>query len=182
MKKAKIISFALACIMIVCTFALSASAATIDFAPKTVGDKLYGIPAGSTAKTVGTAYYNTIVSVYDKSGNVVSATSGKFVGTGFKIKLNNLIYTAVVMGDIDGDGQIKALDYLAVKRAYLKTTADLSPLSKEALGISGNGEIRALHYLQLKRAVIKTYNMNAAYTCDPYDPGANESGWTSGWI
>jgi hypothetical protein len=182
MKKIRIISFALACMMLFCTFALSSSALTINFMPKTSNGKLYGIPAGSTAKTVSHAYYNTIVSVYDTSGNVVSAASDKKIGTGFRIKLNSAIYTAVVMGDVDGDGQIRARDYVAVKRAYLGTTSDLSALSKEALGISDNGRIRAAHYVMVKRAVMGTYDINQAYTCDPYDPGAEESGWTSGWV
>lgn len=181
MKITRIISFALVCIMIVCTFAVSASALMIDFAPKTSNGKLYGIPAGSTAKTVSYAYYNTIVSVYDKSGNVVSASSDKKIGTGFKVKLNNTLYTTVVMGDVDGDGQIRALDYVAVKRAYLGTAGDISDLGKEALGIT-DGRIRSVHYVMLKRAVMGSYDMNHAYTCDPYDPGAEESGWTSGWV
>ena len=87
MKKTRIISFALACMMIFCTLVLSSSALTINFMPKTSNGKLYGIPADSTAKTVSHAYYNTIVSVYDKSGEVVSASSDKKIGTGFQVKL-----------------------------------------------------------------------------------------------
>lgn len=182
MKKIRILSFLLACLMFACAFIVSASAATIDFIPKTKGDKIYGIPAGSTARTVGYAYYNTIVSVYDKSGNAIGVGSDKTVGTGYKIKINSTVYTAVVMGDIDGDGRIRALDYAAIKRAYMGSIADLSDLSKAALGIEDGGRISPLHYIKVKRAVMGTYNMNQDYMTDPYDPGASESGWTSGWI
>ncbi len=182
MKKTRIISFLLACIMLACTFAVSATAATINFVPKTSNGKLYGLPEKSTAKTVSNAYYNTIVTVYDKEGNALSGTSDKYIGTGFKVKLNGTLYDTVVMGDVDGDGQIRALDYIKVKRVYLGSLGDLSSLSKEALGITDGSKVRAIHYLLLRRAVIGTYNMNQAYTCDPYDPGANESGWTSSWV
>ena len=182
MKKTRFIAFALVCVMLACTFMTSASAVLIDFSPKTSNGKIYGIPANSTAKTVSYAYYNTIVSVYDKSGNVVSAESDTKVGTGFTVKINSTSYTAVVMGDVDGDGRIRALDYIAVKRAYLGTIADLSDLSKEAIGITDGGRVRAIHYVMLKRAVMGNYDMNKDYACTPYVPGADESGWTSGWV
>ena len=98
------------------------------------------------------------------------------------VKINSTSYTAVVMGDVDGDGRIRALDYIAVKRAYLGTIADLSDLSKEAIGITDGGRVRAIHYVMLKRAVMGNYDMNKDYACTPYVPGADESGWTSGWV
>ena len=45
-----------------------------------------------------------------------------------------------------------------------------------------NGEIRAINYVKLKRAYFGTYDINKDYACDPYDPGAEDSNWTSGWV
>ncbi len=182
MKNKKIISFLLACVMLACSLAFSVSAEEITFKPVVSGDKIYGIPAGTTVRTLNNVYYNTIIDVYDLEGNRVAISSQKTIGTGFVVKLNRVAYTAVVMGDVDGDGQIRALDCLKVKRAYLETGAALSSLQKETIGIKNNGEIRAIHYIKLRRACLGTYDINGDYTCAPYDPSLGESGWTSGWV
>ncbi len=182
MKKIKALSFLLACIMLAIPFIFTASAEMIDFVPVTENGKLYGIPAGSTAKTVGAAFPNAMYTVYDKNREIVYSTSDKLIGTGFTVKLNLSEYTLVVMGDIDGDGSIRPLDYIAVKRAVLNKQTPLSDLGKEALGLEASDKVRAIDYMRIKRAYLGTYNINNAYTEEPYDPAASESGWTPGWV
>lgn len=182
MKTTRILAFMLACFVLAGACVFSVSAEPITFKPVTKNDKIYGIPAGTTCRQLNNAYYNTIISVYDLDGNHIALSSQKPIGTGFTIKIANVSYIAVVMGDVDGDGQIKANDYIKAKRAYLGTGAALSSLSKAALGIENDGELRVIHYVKLKRACLKTYDMNSAYNCAPYDPGASESGWTPGWV
>jgi hypothetical protein len=152
----------------------------IDFEPVLKNGKIYGIPAGTTVSTLKYAYYGYNVRVYDADGKEILASSDKFIGTGCKVKINSVGFTAVVMGDIDGDGQISVFDYTSVKNAYLNTD-NLSFIQHEACEAS-DGEIRAINYVKLKRAYFGTYDINKDYACDPYDPGAENSGWTSDWV
>ncbi len=160
---------------------MNVSGATlIDFEPVLKNGKIYGIPAETTVSTLKYAYYGYDVKVYDASGKEIPASSSKFIGTGCKVKINSVGFTAVVMGDIDGDGKISVFDYTAVKYAYLETD-NLSFIQHEACEAS-DGEVRAINYVKLKRAYFGTYDINKDYACDPYDPGAEDSGFTSGWV
>ena len=152
----------------------------IDFKTVLKNGKIYGIPAETTVSTLKYAYHGYNVRVYDADGKEIPASSSKFIGTGCKVKINNVGFTAVVMGDIDGDGKISVFDYTTVKNAYLKTD-NLTSIQHEACEAE-NGEVRAINYVKLKRAYFGTYDINKDYACDPYDPGAEDSGWTSGWV
>ena len=177
--KKRLTAFVLACLMMLSVSALAVSAETLDFIPETRNGKIYGIPVDTNERSVDLAYYNAVVEVLDSNGKAVSAKIK--IGTGFTVKLNSISYTAVVMGDINGDGELTSSDYIAVKRAYLRTL-DLSTISLEAAGVKAGDEIRAVNYIMIKRAYFNTYNMNREYTSEPYDPVAGESGWTPGWV
>lgn len=177
--KKRLIALILACITVLAASATAVSAETLDFIPETRNGKIYGIPVNTTERAVDLAYYNAIVEVLDSNGKAVSANTK--IGTGFTVKLNSISYTAVVMGDINGDGKLTSSDYIAVKRAYLRTL-ELSAISLEAAGVKAGSEIRAVNYIMIKRAYFNTYNMNREYTSDPYDPAEGESGWTPDWV
>ncbi len=164
----------------VCASMNVSSATLIDFVPVLKSGKVYGIPAGTTLSTVRHAFHGYNVRVYNTKGVELTASSDDYIGTGFNVKVNGVSYTAVVMGDIDGDGEITVFDYSAVKNAYIGED-NLTTIQHEACEAAG-GEVRAINYVKLKRAYFGTYNMNKDYTCDPYDPGAEDSGWTSGWV
>lgn len=182
MKKIAFVALLLVFATLFGTFApMNVSGATlIDFEPVLQNGKIYGIPAETTVSTLKYAYYGYNVKVYDANGKAISDSSSKFIGTGCKVKINGVGYTAVVMGDIDGDGKISVFDYSAVKYAYLESD-NLSSIQHEACE-AANSEIRAINYVKLKRAYFGTYDINKDYSCDPYDPGAEDSGWTSGWV
>lgn len=59
-------------------------------------------------------------------------------------------------GDIDGNGEIGAADYMLLKRAVLGTYT-LNDRQKAVADIDKNGEIGATDYMLLKRAVLGTY-------------------------
>ncbi len=182
MKKIKITALILAVAFLVGAMAMLASAdTTVDFMPELKHGKIYGIPQKTVVKTLQRAYYNYDVRVYDLNGNSVSSSSSTYIGTGFNVKINGISYVAVVFGDVDGDGEITPFDYAIVKRAYLEM-GDMSYIGKIAAGVAEGGELRAINYIKIKRAYFGTYDMNSDYSCDPYDPGADESGWTSRWV
>ncbi len=180
MSMRKLISFLLVCVLLAsCSmFAISSSADTISFVTKTSNGKIYGIAVGSVVKDVQLAYYNSVVVVYNKNGNRLSSDAK--VGTGCIVKINGVSYVAVVMGDADGDGDLDAADYIAIKRSYLGT-GYVGSLGHEAVGVASGGEVKAINYIMVKRAVLGTYDINRAYNCEPYNPAEGEPDWTPGW-
>ncbi len=180
MKKFRVLSLALVCVLLLSVAAFAVSAAEVTFKTETKNGKIYGLPAGSTCSVLKSSFYNTIVDVYDANGKSVSTGATTKIGTGFTVRINGTPNKAVVLGDTTGDGAITAADYILVKRAYLGT-ATLEGLFLEAAGVAEGGQLAAVNYLKLKRACLGTYDINEKYTCDPYTPG-DESGWTTSWV
>lgn len=63
-----------------------------------------------------------------------------------------------MLGDLNQDGDIDAVDYLYVKRSILGTY-NLSDRQKAVADIDGDGELTIKDYLKLKRAVLGTYEI-----------------------
>ena len=180
MKKTAI-SFLLVCSILVASFLpMTAMAAdTIDFVPEVANGRVYGIPVGATVNDVQLAFYNAVVSAYDRNGNAISKTAK--IGTGYTLRINGVAYAAVILGDVNGDAILDSLDYLAVKRCYLGT-GTLDSLGREAADATNGQYISAINYIKVKRAAFGTYNININYTVDPYNPGDKDPGWTPGWV
>ena len=180
MKVIRISALLLVCIMLAsaCVTPVFASD-SLSFEPETKNGKIYGFPVNSVSKTVKLVYYNAVVEVLDRDGKKLSADD--YIGTGFTVKLNGISYAAVVMGDVDGDGELTPFDYLEVKRAYLGSTK-LEALELEAAGVKSGGTLRPINYIMIKRAYFGTYDMNREYASESYTPGGDDSGWTPGWV
>lgn len=184
MKKFGLISLLLVFSFVLSVFALGAGAVEeIDFVPELRSGRIYGISLGATEEDVRTAFYGSDIEVTDKNGAMLEVGSSTPVGTGFTVSVNGVYYSAVVMGDVDGDSVISAVDYILVKRAVLGT-GTLGVLGREAAGVENGEELRAIHYIKLKRAYFGTYDINYKYSCDPYLPDMGEddsevevSGW-----
>lgn len=180
MNTIKIFAFVLVAATLLSAVIMPSSAAeTFDFSPETKSGKIYGFPVESTEKTVELVYYNAVVDILDREGKVASDTAK--IGTGFTVKLNSISYAAVVMGDVDGDGELTVYDYINVKRAYLGSLS-LNALSLEAAGVVPGGRLSPINYIMVKRAYFGTYDINRDYRCEPYEVGNNDSGWTPGWV
>lgn len=90
------------------------------------------------------------VSVTDKESNVKNST---FVtGDILTIKIGNSEkkYTTVIYGDVNGDGTIDKLDYLAILREYYGYTK-YSGAYKEAADVNRDGKVDKLDYLAVLR-------------------------------
>ena len=97
---------------------------------------------------------NAFVNVKNASGQVV--TSGT-MGTGmtFTLKENGVLttYTVVIKGDVDGDGQIRSIDYSIVKNDILNIRK-LSKAYATAGDVDGDGKIRSIDYSLIKNDIL----------------------------
>lgn len=99
------------------------------------------------------------ITCFNKAGNIVS---GGIIGTGQRIsitpKQNNdemQTYTVmiVVKGDVDGDGQIRSVDYSLVKNDILNLRK-LNDVYFIAGDIDGDGRIRSIDYSLIKNDIL----------------------------
>lgn len=75
--------------------------------------------------------------------------------TGAKITVNGTEYTAVVMGDTNGDGEASAGDYVLIKNHIMETKKLNYEAQKLAADVNGDNEISPADYV-----LIKNYIMN----------------------
>ena len=75
----------------------------------------------------------------------------KMVATGDIAKTANEIYTIVKKGDTNGDGYVKANDYLIIKDYIMETgNVILKGIYKEAADVTGDNKVKANDYLKIK--------------------------------
>ncbi len=75
----------------------------------------------------------------------------------------------VLLGDLNGDGQRTAIDYMALKRHILGTYV-LSETAKAAADLDGDGYVSARDYMILKRVILGTYMLSE----QPEEPGSKD--------
>lgn len=80
---------------------------------------------------------------------------GTTLGTGAKITANGTTYTLVVLGDVSGDGEIKAKDYMMIKN-YIMGTLNLNEAEKKAADVSKDNAIKAKDYMMIKNHIMGT--------------------------
>ncbi len=90
------------------------------------------------------------VSTTDKEGNIKNSTFVTGDILTIKIGSNEKKYTIVIYGDVNGDGTIDKLDYLAILREYYGYTK-YSGAYKEAADANRDGKIDKLDYLAVLR-------------------------------
>ena len=79
-------------------------------------------------------------------------------GTGTVLTFNGARLYLVITGDINGDANIDAYDYILIKRTCLKT---YSPLKRQTLAmlLRGKDQVSVYDYIILKRHVMGTYSL-----------------------
>ncbi len=94
---------------------------------------------------------------YEVTKDGVKKVDTDAIGTGYKIKDNstNKEYTAIVLGDVNGDGKVKATDYMKIKN-YIMNTSKLSDVEKKAADVNKDGEIKATDYMKIKNYIMGT--------------------------
>ena len=123
---------------------------------KIIGNYIKNIKIGTKVSDVKTQITGLTVSILNAENVELSGDS--LIGTGNILTLNDGVETyskaIVINGDVDGDGNIFAADYVLVKNHIMEVTT-LSDIQKEATDMNANLQIDAGDYV-----LIKNYIMN----------------------
>ncbi len=97
------------------------------------------------------AEFVTEVKVYNGENEV--SVNG-YIGTGYTVKSfdGKVVKEIAVTGDVDGDGSISALDYIAIKQ-YLKEAIIFSDIQRVAGDLDESGELSSLDYIAMKQII-----------------------------
>lgn len=79
-------------------------------------------------------------------------TSGN-IGTGYTIKADGRTYTVVKLGDVDGDGQMTAGDYVKIKNSIMGKLT-LSTNANSGADVDRDGKVTAGDYVKIKNSIM----------------------------
>ena len=103
---------------------------------------------------------NGIISVIDKNGKEI--TEDEIVGTGMKIKVTRygqqIQLTAVVMGDLDGDGKVSAVDLSTLNQVLLKII-QINGAEFKAADLDDNKKITATDLSTINNTILKNIKL-----------------------
>ena len=114
-----------------------------------------GTTAGGIVSALGVR--NGSVTVYNSLGSVI--TGNRRLGTGCSVFIYNNAGEVqeadyvVMTGDLNGDGQISAIDLLRVQKGLLGVTALSGPVY-QAADINGDGQVSALDLLKVQKHLL----------------------------
>ena len=128
------------------------------------GDHVLGVTEKVTVETLRAAIANQAkAKIYDQTGKEVTSNT-KLIGHGYTIEYNGKKTTIVVLGDINSNGQVDALDYAFIKRHYLESYK-LNALQLKAANVTsaddarGRDGVGTLDYALVKRHCLGTFNI-----------------------
>ena len=93
--------------------------------------------------------------ITDAKNNALENTVKAATGYIFIDKTYNKSYTIIVLGDVNGDGEVRATDYMRIK-SHIMGETKLDNMQILASDINCDGEVRATDYMR-----IKSYIMNS---------------------
>lgn len=114
----------------------------------------------------GSKTYLVVIKQYEISGdNIIVApgtgisaipgatNSSSTFGTGAQINFEGKTYNLVVLGDVNGDGKIKASDYVLIKN-YIMSNGSLNDVQKKAADINKDSSVKASDYVLIKNYIM----------------------------
>ena len=125
---------------------------------------IFGINVGTNVSNIigNITSYNHKVGVTVKSKNGTVKTNDTFK-TGDKVTISGIngtkTYDVVIFGDINGDGQITAVDYVNVKN-YIMNRSNLTDSYLKAADVNKDGQVTAVDYVQIKNSIMGKSNIN----------------------
>lgn len=108
-----------------------------------------GTTNSEVASTLGVSKFK----VTDSKGKTINNSSKSATGYKFTNTEYDTSYTMIVLGDVNGDGEIKATDYARIK-SYIMNESILENIQKMSADVNGDGEIRATDYARIKNYIM----------------------------
>ena len=96
---------------------------------------------------------NTDIKVTDSKGNIINDITTN-LKTNYKLKTNNKTYTIAILGDVNCDGRISALDYIEVKK-HIMGTKITNHGKLIAADMDSNSNITALDYVAIRKILMR---------------------------
>lgn len=127
-----------------------------SFKEETIGNIVsLKIEPNTTLENLKSQYGESISIV---SNNITKKEEGA-LGTGDKLVVGDKTYTIIKIGDVNGDGVIKATDYVKI-RNYIMQAGDLTDEQKAAADVTNDGKIKATDYVKIRNYIMGTGNIN----------------------
>ena len=124
---------------------------------------LMGVP-GETACSMLNRNFKTAAQIKSNTGSSLSGND--YVGTGATVKAEGEL-TAVISGDVTGDGRITSADYLQIKRIF-SGTLTLDGAYAVAADADSDGKVDSADYLKLKECFEGSADLYAGLKIKPY--------------
>lgn len=99
------------------------------------------------------AVYNSTASLLDANNNPINDLTQN-IKTNVKLKTNNTVYNISVLGDVNADGRISALDYIEIRKHIMGDIITDSGRLKAA-DMDKNSAISALDYIQIRKILMR---------------------------
>ena len=123
---------------------------------------VYGASEGGAAASMlnSLSVSNGTAALYTSAGSVQSG----IISTGDVLKVYNskgavsFQYTVVLLGDVNGDGQIASVDYIRLKK-HMSGALTLTGASLAAADLDGDGSVNTTDYIRLRRYLAGTVSL-----------------------
>lgn len=112
---------------------------------------------GATVNTIKKKYSNAVI--VDKNGKEI--TGDTLVGTGAKVKIDGVEkYTIIKLGDVNGDGKVKATDYVLIKNYIMSNGGTLDNNQIKGADVNKDGAVKATDYILIKNNIMNGTKIN----------------------
>ena len=122
-----------------------------------IEDKNLMCEPNTTIETIKQKNTGKTVTIKKADGTVV--TSGT-IGTGYTVTIDKNTYTVVKLGDVNGDGQVKATDYMTIKNHIMNNSNSLAESNKKAADVNKDGQVKATDYMTIKNHIMDVSKIN----------------------
>ncbi|MBO7253803.1 MAG: hypothetical protein J6V36_00695, partial [Clostridia bacterium] len=93
-----------------------------------------------------------------EDSDVLETNAVRFIGTGSQIQYYNKTYTVVIIGEVDGDGEITSTDYMRIKGNLLGTST-LEEVFIESAEVDNDGVLSSTDYLRIKSYFLGAFQL-----------------------
>lgn len=100
---------------------------------------------------------NDLLNKLTQNSGKASINGDGNVKTGMQVIINDTTYYLVIYGDVNGDGEISAVDYSFIKN-YIMSATGLDGAYKEAADVDRSGSISAVDYSNVKNYIMGSKN------------------------